>query len=830
MSTLRQYIDKGKNTVETILRHTRPYLEQILFLFIVMGFITGILCPESQLPSGTFKTILKILGCIGSLYCISYMYIFILKPIKRDWILAKGRFLLKVVNFVLLVPFLLTFYLFILREDYSPKNVIYEEKLYTDKFTQTDTIGIVMSTDNSAERSIESLGEHEAVILRDSNLPDSISQYRKDPNLFWTVYYHFIDPGNQHMTTSESGRRASALTAVLGYFLLNGLLISMLISWFDRRRENWLNGEVKYKQFLRKKKHYVIIGSYDIVKGIVKQIFKDKKNAYILILTSQPIDNFRRELFTHLTPKQQQHIIFYCGNLTSQKDIEELHIEKAEEVYIIGEETRSDDIDSYHDTKNMECLKLVSNYFERCATPSGNNRIVCRVMFEYQTTFSVFQFYDIDKKVSKIIDFKPFNYYETWAQKVLINKEIDSEKITASFDNGSFLPLEGADGIKPNDDSHVHLFVVGMSRIGIAMAIEAAHLCHYPNFEEKRIRTKITFIDNNAAEEKDFFIGRFKELFALSHWRYGNVGKNGVLRWNSEDTHIPVGNDHLGGDFLDIEWEFINGGIETSAVQDYILAQATPKTKITIAICLPESNRSHAAALYLDKKIYESDSVQQVLVYNRHGDAIIRAISDGGKLHPYCGKLRHYGNSDIEFMKELKQSEEIGKSIGERYEEIRNSHIIPALKKARMKEKEGGGYNGKSGTSKAWSNVYNGNMVWSKLRSISYKGGELSTKEIQLLSDVEHNRWNIEQLLMNFRTLSVQEQKDIIDGSRDKEEFKGKMAHMNICSNGRLLELKNVDVAARAYDEGLTTLLPEIYNGLIKPGADIPTEDNCDNK
>ena len=53
---------------------------------------------------------------------------------------------------------------------------------------------------------------------------------------------------------------------------------------------------------------------------------------------------------------------------------------------------------------------------------------------------------------------------------------------------------------------------------------------------------------------------------------------------------------------------------------------------------------------------------------------------------------------------------------------------------------------------------------------------------------------------------------------------------MNICSNGRLLELKNVDVAARAYDEGLTTLLPEIYNGLIKPGADIPTEDNCDNK
>ena len=826
MKTAELHINKCKEILKAIYRHIERHFEKCLFTFIVLGFISGILCPESILPPSIFETILKILGCIGSLTCIIYIYTFIFKPIKRDWILAKGRFLLKVVNFVLLVPFILTFYLNCLRQDYSPKNIIFEDRLYTNNFTQADTAGIIKNPHSDAGTNTDAMGKNEAVILVDSNLPDSIAQNRKDPNLFWTIYYHFIDPGNQHMTTSESGHRVSALTAVLGYFLLNGLLISMLISWFDRRRELWINGEVKYKQFLRKRKHYVIIGGCDIVKGIVKQIFKDNKNPYILIQTALPIDKFRRELFSDLTPKQQQHIILYSGNRTSHKDIESLHIEKAKEVYIIGEETRSDDLDSHHDTNNMECLKLVSQVLKRNATTP----IVCRVMFEYQTTFSVFQFYDINKEVSKIIDFKPFNYYETWAQKVLINKNIDSEKIKAGFENGGYLPLDGTDGIKQNDDAHVHMFIVGMSRIGVAMAIEAAHLCHYPNYEEKRIRTKITFIDKNAAEEKDFFIGRFKELFALSHWRYGNVGKNGVLRWNSEDTHIPVGNDHLGGDFLDIEWEFINGGIETSAVQDYILAQATPKTKITIAICLPESNRSHAAALYLDKKIYESESVQQVLVYNRYGDAVVRAISDSGALHPYCGKLRHYGNSDIEFLKELKQSEEIGARIGERYEEIRKNHIIPALEKAQMEEKQGGGYNGKSATSKSWSNVYNGNMVWSKLRSISYKGGELSTKDIQLLSDVEHNRWNIEQLLMNFRTLSVQEQKDIIDGSRDKEEFKGKMAHMNICSNGRLLELKNVDVAARAYDEGLTTLLPEIYNGLIKPGADIPTEDNCDNK
>ena len=49
------------------------------------------------------------MGLIGIVYCIRYLLIALLCPIKRDWILAKGRFLVKVVNFVLLIPFVITF-------------------------------------------------------------------------------------------------------------------------------------------------------------------------------------------------------------------------------------------------------------------------------------------------------------------------------------------------------------------------------------------------------------------------------------------------------------------------------------------------------------------------------------------------------------------------------------------------------------------------------------------------------------------------------------------------------------------------------------------------
>lgn len=70
---------------------------------------------------------------------------------------------------------------------------------------------------------------------------------------------------------------------------------------------------------------------------------------------------------------------------------------------------------------------------------------------------------------------------------------------------------------------------------------------HYPNFENKGVRTKVTFIDYKADVEKDFFMGRFKELFSLSHWSYGSVGCDGCLDWKK--VYSPGEEfSHLGGD------------------------------------------------------------------------------------------------------------------------------------------------------------------------------------------------------------------------------------------------------------------------------------------
>lgn len=775
----------------------RDIIDRIAILVGLIALFCNFCFPSEEFLNMAFCVGASILGGGYILYSI---WLWCRRP-RFDWHLINGHFLRKVCCLVLLTPSILACLGNFIVD--SEKELTYAEELYV-------------------------CGENE--------LPCEIRKKQESPNIYWSTYFHFIDAGNQHMTTTKGGRVWAAIIAICGIFLLNGLLVSSIIGWIDRRKEKWLRGEVRYNRFLKRCPHYIVIGGNDMVAGVVQQKLKDKKT--VLIQTSRDVEEFRRELFSTLNDEEQKRVIIYYGSRTSKKDIEELHIERAKEIYVLGEETRTDDLESYHDTMNMECLNLlledykkttegqkisamlpqVRKYREQLETVVSkeqkeeiekshadlNNdwkkrtQLKCCVMFEYQTTFSVFQFYDIDENVDAYIAFRPFNYYEMWAQKVLINKEIDPERIKANAAKGAYLPLEGAEGIKINDEKHVHLFVVGMSRMGTAMGIEAAHLAHYPNYETKGLRTKITFIDKNAVEEKNFFMGRFKELFALSHWRYGDVENDNIV-W--QKSHAPFDKDYLGGDFLDIEWEFINGGIEHDAIQNYILASATPSAKITIAICLPESNRSHAAALYLQKKIYESESILQVLVYNRYGNAIVKAIGDSGPVYPYKGKIKSFGSAKSCLVDNyMETSENIGKCIGDVYKE---SADIKNIK-----------YFGKSKSACRWSNIYNGNMLWAKLRCTDFFSPDFicDSKVMDSLADVEHNRWVVEQLLMNFRPLSSEEQANMLQcGRSDKNILKAQMAHLDICSNQRLLE---IDKDVRKYDINLTMCLFGILNSM----------------
>jgi hypothetical protein len=90
---------------------------------------------------------------------------------------------------------------------------------------------------------------------------------------------------------------------------------------------------------------------------------------------------------------------------------------------------------------------------------------------------------------------------------------------------------------------------------------------------------------------------------------------------------------------------------------------------------------------------------------------------------------------------------------------------------------------------------------------VEIENEEIKAEDKKILAKVEHNRWNIERLLMSFRPLSKEEQDRASKDPQVKKLLKGEMAHLDICSNDRL---EVVDKNAIKYDEAFAEELIRI--------------------
>lgn len=635
----------------------------------------------------------------------------------------------------------------------------------------------------------------------------------EEPSLLLAVIYNFMDPGYQIQATPGWGRFFAFVLAALGSIFLNGLLISAIVGWYDRFVDKWKSGMARYDEILKHKKIITIIGAHETVPKIIRQSLNSNSDInYILLQTNRNVEEIRAQLSSYLTDKEEQKVIIYSGSRTSKDNLKELHINAINtmEVFILGDSIEDCLYENNHDALNMNCLNIIADLLREDSAVSSNRskkntpKLTCRVMFEYQTSFSIFQYSDISNKIKDIINFKPLNFYELWSQRVLVNTQLSFD----SPDYSGYLPLEGKIPIRYDSDDTVHFIIVGMSRMGVALGIEAARLAHYPNFvRNSKLKTRITFVDKNCHTEMRYFKGRFKELFALSPWRElkenEDIGQLDEEKWNIDN--LTIDKHYLGDDFIDIEWEFINRGIEDDDVHRYLQHQAKDKHKrLTIAICLPNDNASVAAALYLPEKVYEN--AIQVLVYQYHNSSVIDNISINNRMNQYYKQLKAFGMMNEAYDVELIHIQELAAQIlGNEYYNMYKQ----VVKLRGIKEIQVDSNRGKSHIAKYWSNVYNANSIWTKLRSIGSDGSSInSEKDIHNLAIVEHNRWVIEQLLMRYRYLTPEEQEKAMHSLEYKEELKGcKMAHLDICSYERLCE---VDPDIFYLDVGFIRIIPQI--------------------
>ena len=302
----------------------------------------------------------------------------------------------------------------------------------------------------------------------------------------------FIDPGNI-VEVPPYLRWFSLLVVVLGLILFCGLLISVISNMLERRVERYREGDIVYPL----QNHIVIIGFDNMVPTLIQQICDDTHygNCHILIQSTQPAQEIRSKIHTELDAKNEKRIVVLRARRDSIEELEKLYTTKAREVFLIGERNEHD-----HDSLNIDCLKKIVDIHKRCNKCS---LIPFTVLFEYQTTFAAFQLTDLSAEWRKYIEFHPFNFYEGWAKKILVSRQYGKGENCIEYP-----PLD-REAITYESEKHVHLVIIGMSRMGVAIGVEAAHLLHFPNFcRDKNIKSVITFIDENADREMNFFCGR----------------------------------------------------------------------------------------------------------------------------------------------------------------------------------------------------------------------------------------------------------------------------------------------------------------------------------
>jgi len=575
-------------------------------------------------------------------------------------------------------------------------------------------------------------------------------------DVFDAAYYLLFTNGGQNLY--DGGHWIGIAITSVGIVFL-AILTSFITNAFERVAQEYLDGERTYLF----KSHIVIIGASDVLYSIIKH----NPDARYLILTGRNVEEIRREVYAFLGDNvKRKNLVFFYGDRTSDKDIARLSLAWAKEVFVIGDSMESDSVESYRDAYNMDCVETISRYL---SNHQRVDRLSCHVMFEYQTTFAAFQFSEMGESFKECIDFRPFNFYDMWAQQVLVAGHAGDAGKDGKFTFQYKFVDTVSDGEYINKDSvkTVHLIVVGMTKMGIALGLQAAQICHFPNFVENRnLRTRITFIDSDADIERDYLRGRFSDLARLSKHRFidfSQVSAACMVPWSNEDS------------WLDIEWEFIKGRVECTKVQNYIQNACADMTRIvTLAICLPKSHQSIAAALYLPSSVFKD--ALQILTYQRLSGTIINKVAQPENPTYRYMKLRPFGMIDEGYSPKV-DDDRLARMFAYVYDSyyINKDKGIPNTWDVSLTSyfDAAAPYNQAWGGKKVFERIssqFCANTLGTKLRSIGidlspssstptdFKTIEDRVKdEMAFLQQVEHNRWNIEKLLTGFRALTEKE-------------------------------------------------------------------------
>ena len=543
--------------------------------------------------------------------------------------------------------------------------------------------------------------------------------------LKWTdILNLYLDPGSFPL---EGHNIFSLIIAFGGILLLNALTVSAFSNVFDNISGKYRRGEKRY----RMKGHVLIFGSGHQLEDMLRQMCSENcfKDSEIVVMSKEDVEQLRSRIETALDNKAFcRRIVWYRGDMSNADELRSACPGQACCIYLLGEEE-----DAQHDATLLHALDDL-----RGIVGTQGARIPCFITLNRRTSMDMLSRL-VRKEESRL------------CVEMVLSSDYLAEQLLVDSD---FLPV-------PAEGKSLRLVIAGDTELARSVACVASQLCHFPEYAKNGRRSIISFVGEDMKRQMEEFTGQYWSLFELSHYTY--VGAEG------REEHSP---DSGYGDFMDIEWEFVDAPLCSERLRGELTGWAEdPAVELAVALCFGESDENLDAALYLPQALRKAGV--PVAVYQKESSIMVQKALACGQF----GSLRCFGEAMEGRDALLLRRSQRGKRVNRLYDlEYGNP---PAASE-----------------DEAWagipyahklSSIASADSIPMKLRIF---GGSITEKDYDTLSEIEHRRWMASVLLMGYKAAPAAVR---TDRSRFKELKNEEFIHLDIAPFAELAEEADKD-------------------------------------
>ena len=475
------------------------------------------------------------------------------------------------------------------------------------------------------------------------------------------------------------------------------------------------------------------------------------------------------------------------------------------DIYIYSEQNA--DISVADNIVIKEYQKVANEYR---SIENNGNKLRVHLILRSQALVNVLRRLPLEKSVAENIELYAYTIEDLWSMNIL----------GVRFGSNSFI---NRTSIRPESNERVHLVLFGASALAESLVINSALTLHFPNYcRDNTLRTRITWVSDDI---NDFnrFKQQYHNLLENSYRRNIIVNGNDV----SVNTFAPkYSNERL--DFVDIEWEFVECQ-SYSDIMSYKLNKWSQdeEQQLTIALCYDdeERNLNESLSISIRKdnsipiliKVKDDTSIQLIKQSNSYKQLVPIGMRD--TIHKDMTdfiRMGQYINYAYCKMRDITSEE---KKLGA-------TEMLVATDIPSEEDLQKLWNNPKLTTAKRWSNIYNAFALTTKLRSLGYSNEDreklyaINDKDVDIMAEVEHNRWSVEELILGYVPTSMEEHKEIIADNKKREQYKAEFKHDDL-RNYSELGVDNTGLRVARYDIGLTRTLPLIaYANYITEGGE----------